>query len=108
MGQNAYQEILDRAIQSEIEAANFYSDVAKKTANGFLKELFTTFSKEEQKHRRILEGFRDKPDVLINFDKVADSGVSETVPEPVLSMDSTGSGTVCPWTCSLPMPSLLP
>jgi len=87
MGQNAYLEILDRAIDSEIEAARFYSDVAAATTNNYLKELFTTFSKEEQKHRRILEGFRSHPSTAISFAKVPDFGVSETVPEPVLSID---------------------
>ncbi len=87
MGQNAYLEILDRAIDSEIEAARFYSDVAAATANSYLQDLFTAFSKEEQKHRRILEGFRSDPTTVISFAKVPDLGVSETVPEPVLSID---------------------
>lgn len=87
MEQNAYLKILDRAIDSEIEAARFYSEVAAMTANNYLKELFTTFSKEEQKHRRILEGFRNNPTTEIRFAQVPDLGVSETVPEPVLSID---------------------
>lgn len=87
MGQNAYLKILERAIDSEIEAARFYSDVAAATTNSYLKELFTAFSREEQKHRRILEGFRNDPKAVINFKKVVDFGVSETVPEPRLSTD---------------------
>jgi len=87
MGQDAYAAILDRAIDSEIEAARFYADVAEKSTNSYLKELFSTFSQEEQKHRRILEGFRNNPSVVIRFEKVPDFGVSETVPEPILSIE---------------------
>jgi rubrerythrin len=87
MGQNAYLAILDSAIDSEIEAARFYADVAEQTTNSFLKELFSTFSKEEQKHRRLLEGFRSDPKAVIHFDKVPDFGVSQTVPEPILSIE---------------------
>ena len=87
MKQRTYEDILEQAIQSEIEAARFYADVAGRTADNFLKELFQTFSREEQKHRRILEGFRNNPKAVIHFDKVQDFAVSETVPEPVLSVD---------------------
>jgi rubrerythrin len=87
MGQNAYVAILERAIESEIEAARFYANVAEKTLDNYLKEMFSAFSQEEQKHRRILEGFRSDPTVVIHFEKVSDFGVSETVPEPVLSIE---------------------
>jgi rubrerythrin len=89
MQQQAYENILDRAIQSEVEAAQFYSNVAAKTANSFLQELFLGFSREEQKHRRILEGFRSNPSAAIHFNPVSDFGVSETVPEPTLSLEMT-------------------
>ena len=85
--QQDYTHILEQAIQSEIEAARFYADVAGKTANAFLKKLFATFSAEEQKHRRILEGFRNDPSTLLHFERVPDLGVSQTVPEPVLSIE---------------------
>ncbi len=87
MGQKEYLAILDRAIESEIEAARFYSDVAAKTTNSYLKELFGTFSREEQKHRRILEGFRGDPAAVMHFEMVPDFGISETVPDPVLSIE---------------------
>jgi rubrerythrin len=87
MGQKAYLAILDRAIDSEIEAARFYARVAEMTTNGHLKEMFTAFSREEQKHRRILEGFRNDPATVVSFEKVPDFGISETVPEPTLSAD---------------------
>ncbi len=87
MDQKDYLNILSQAIESEIEAARFYHDVATTTTNGYLKELFMTFSEEEIKHRRLLEGFRDDPSAVISFEKVPDFHVSETVDEPSLSMD---------------------
>ena len=87
MDQKKYLAILERAIESEIEASNFYARVAEMTTNGYLKEMFTSFSQEEQKHRNILEGFRSEPAAAIHFEKVADFGVSETVTEPTLSAD---------------------
>ena len=82
-----YDDILHRAIEAEMEAAQFYLDVAEKTENTFLKDLFLTFSKEEQKHRRILEGFLNDPSVAVTFEKVPDFHVAETVEAPALSMD---------------------
>jgi rubrerythrin len=87
MDQKKYMAILDRAIDSEIEASRFYAHVAEMTTNTYLKEMFGNFSQEEQKHRRILEGFRSDPETAIHFEKVADFGLSETMAEPTLSAD---------------------
>ena len=87
MKQTVYDDILDRAINSEIEAAQFYAEVAEKSEDAYIKELFRTFSEEEKKHRHILEGFRDDPSIAISFEKVPDFHIAETVEEPALSMD---------------------
>ncbi|MEJ2660103.1 MAG: ferritin family protein [Desulfobacteraceae bacterium] len=87
MDQNKYLAILERAIDSEIEAALFYARVAEMTTSDHLKEMFATFSREERKHRSILEGFLGDPATAIHFEKVADFGISETVAEPTLSAD---------------------
>jgi rubrerythrin len=87
MDQKKYLAILERAIDSEIEAARFYARVAEMTTSDHLKEMFATFSREERKHRSILEGFLGDPATAIHFEKVADFGISETVAEPTLSAD---------------------
>ena len=87
MERQTYDDILKQAIAAEIEAAQFYADVADNTDNDFLRELFLAFSAEEKKHRSILEGFRADPDAAVAFKKVPDFHVSETVDEPVLSVD---------------------
>jgi len=79
MDKATYKDILDNAIRGEIEAREFYQQVAKRVADSYLKEMFLAFAEEEGQHRRILEGFRQKPDMGIHFAKVPDFHVSETV-----------------------------
>ena len=48
-------DILDYAIEKEIEAYNFYISLAEKSSAGSIKKLFTAFAGEEEGHRRKLE-----------------------------------------------------
>lgn len=86
MKNRTYQEILDGAIRGEIEAARFYANVAEKMESAFLKELFQTFSKEEQAHRKILEDFKKDPNGSVHFEATPDFHVSQTVDEPALTI----------------------
>jgi rubrerythrin len=87
MKQSTYREILDAAIQNEIEANLFYQQVAEKVTNAHLKDMFLKFAREEKKHRAILEGFRDHAAAAVRFTRVPDYHVAETVDEPPLTMD---------------------
>lgn len=87
MDQKTYQQILDDAIKSETEAHQFYLEVAEQTRNSFLKELFLSFSKEEKRHRQILKNFKSNPSQTLNFKKVPDFHVAETIEEPILTVD---------------------
>ncbi len=87
MDQNRYQDILKAAIQNEIEANLFYRQVAEKVDNDHLKQMFLTFAEEERKHRQILEGLRDDETVAMDFARVPDFHVAETVDEPSLSVE---------------------
>ena len=55
---DSLESILDFAIEKEKEAVVFYSDLAREEAFSGSKELFTDFSKEEQKHERLLKEFK--------------------------------------------------
>lgn len=79
MDQGTYQQILKDAIQAEIEAHQFYQQVADKVTDSHLREMFRAFADEELKHRRILEGFKEKADMAIHFARVPDFHLSETV-----------------------------
>lgn len=82
MDLKAYHDIIDVAIQAEIEANLFYHQVAEKVKNDYLRKLFLRFAGEEVKHRNILEGFRDNANAALSFARVEDFQVAETVDEP--------------------------
>ncbi|MBR9981520.1 MAG: ferritin family protein [Desulfatitalea sp.] len=82
MDKGTYREILDRAIEGEIEAHRFYQQVAERVQTPFLKGLFGGLAEEELMHRKVLEGFREKSDMEIHFVRVPDFHVSETVAGP--------------------------
>ena len=52
---NSVDEILDYAIDREIEAYNFYISLADKSSSSAIKKLFTAFAGEEDGHRKKLE-----------------------------------------------------
>ncbi|MGD8984026.1 MAG: ferritin family protein [Desulfobacteraceae bacterium] len=53
-------EILDFAIEKEIEAVEFYSSLAQKEAFSGADKMFGEFAEEEKKHQKLLEDFKDK------------------------------------------------
>lgn len=85
MTPSAYDKILSDAIAGEIEAQNFYRDVAEKMTDPGLKELFSKFVDEETRHQRILEGFRAKAPSHLPFDESRDYKVAETVSDVPLT-----------------------
>lgn len=82
MDQSTYREILNNAIQGEIEAHQFYRKVADTVEDAYLRDMFHSLADEEDKHRKILEGFRDKDGMAIHFARTPDFHVSETVDAP--------------------------
>jgi rubrerythrin len=51
-------EIIDFAIQKEIEAAEFYETVSKEEGLSGAKEMLIEFSAQERKHQQLLETFK--------------------------------------------------
>ena len=64
---NNIDDILDYAIQNEIEAYNFYLSMAEKSSSSSIKKLFTVFAGEEDGHRKKLESA--KAGTMISFSK---------------------------------------
>ncbi len=87
MDRSQYVEILNAAIEGEIEAHQFYQELSTRISQPHLKEMFNTFAQEELKHRRILEKFRDDDKARLAFGRVPDLKVAETVDTPKLSID---------------------
>ena len=90
MDRDAYRAAISDAIQSEIEAKNFYEQVSRRIKDNHLKEVFEEFAKEEAKHEQILTDILNQEKVdAKNFDFDKDFHVSETVqmPEVTPEMD---------------------
>jgi rubrerythrin len=60
--ETTYQEIINFAIEKEIEAANLYEDLGKRVKKEHAKTMFNELREEEVKHRKFLEGL-DKGEV---------------------------------------------
>lgn len=54
------QDILDFAIQKEVEAAEFYAGLSKEESFSGSGEMFAEFAVEERKHQKMLEEFKTK------------------------------------------------
>lgn len=54
------QEVIDFAIEKEIEAAGFYEDVSRQEGMSGAKEMLLEFAEQEKKHRKLLEELKTK------------------------------------------------
>ena len=72
-----YEEIIKFAIEKEIGAFNFYTKASQVAKYSGARELFVDFSKEEEKHRKLLED--------ITVEKIAQLKVEKAVPDLKIS-----------------------
>ena len=78
-----YKKVILDAIQNEIEAKEFYDNIAQQIKDDYLKELFEGFSKEEAKHERILIGILSHYKTQgLQFKFETDFKVAETIEMP--------------------------
>ena len=70
-------DILDFAIENEIEAYKFYTDLAAKMDNRTMKQVFLDFAAEEQGHRKLLEDAKKGKIVNIGGQNIADLKIAE-------------------------------
>ncbi len=83
-----YKQTISDAIQSEIDAKNFYKKIAAGIKDDMLKQTFTEFAKEEGKHEKILTNILNQNQVTsshFNCDK--DFKVAETIELPEVTPD---------------------
>ncbi len=86
MDAKEFERIIDMAIANEIEAYEFYEEVAQTTTDKGLKILFTEFAEEEKGHRLTLESLKSKQNQKFTFVGATDYKISETVDTPKLSL----------------------
>lgn len=90
MDVDAYRAAISDAIQSEIDAKNFYDQVSQRIKDDYLRGVFAGFAKEEARHEQILTDLLNQKKVdAANFDCEKDFHVSETIkmPEVTENMD---------------------
>ncbi|MBW8036581.1 MAG: ferritin family protein [Planctomycetes bacterium] len=61
---NSFGEIINYAIDREIEANKFYLDLAKGINNPILRKIFESFAKEELVHKAKLEAMKNGKEFL--------------------------------------------
>lgn len=76
------------AIEREVEANRFYSDVALRAKNAFVKDTFSELAREELGHKELLERFKNDPAVATKLNApVEDYKIAETEDLSPLSID---------------------
>ena len=83
MDLNKYKQVISDAIQNEIDAKEFYTKVAKRVKDDYLRKLFEEFAVEEAKHEKLLTDILNGGKMEggnFNFDK--DFKVAETYEMP--------------------------
>ncbi len=78
---NSLDEILDMAIKDELRAANLYADLAKRSRNKEIQQVFEQFSKEELGHKSKLERMKTGEESVINIEKVQDLKIADYIVE---------------------------
>ncbi|MFA5291635.1 MAG: ferritin family protein [Phycisphaerae bacterium] len=74
---NISDDILDFAIEGEIEAYKFYTGLATKMDNPEMKKVFLDFAAEEQGHKKQLEDVKKGKVFKVSSEKVADLKIAE-------------------------------
>ena len=87
MDNKDFKEIIDFAVENEVEAYEFYRDAAVKLNDEHLKEVFGDLAKEELEHKRFLEEFASSGIETIKLDDVSDYKIAETLDTPKLSVE---------------------
>jgi len=87
MEEKEFRGALQIAIESEIEAYEFYLNISHKMNEEDMKGMFLKFAEEEKKHKVLLEGVLTKGSFELVPQETRDYKVSEMLDQPRLSDD---------------------
>ena len=87
MGQLDFELVFQKAAAREADAYRFYSNVAEKTANGSVKEIFLELARQEKGHEELMWKLKGESTMELKFQAIPDYKVAETVVEPELTAD---------------------
>jgi len=77
MDEKKFQEIVQFAIQKEIEAADFYTRASQVVKYSGTKDLFIDFAKQEQGHKKLLEDLNLEKVVRAKIEKIPNLKISD-------------------------------
>ena len=84
MDEKKFMDMIQFAIQREIESINFYDKASKMVKLSGTKELFSDFMKQEEGHRKKLEGVQAGKIVLGKIEKIPNLKISDYLVETEL------------------------
>jgi len=77
MDEKKFQEIVEFALQKEIEAVDFYTRASGVVKHSGTKALFLDFAKQEEGHKRLLENLSMEKVVHANIEKIPNLKISD-------------------------------
>jgi rubrerythrin len=87
METNDYRKILETAINNEMEAYEFYSNIAQKARDTELKSIFSELANEEMRHKLQLESLLKNESRLVRFKSGMLREITETEDLPILNSE---------------------
>jgi len=87
MDQKNFQEMIDFAIQREIESIHFYNQASKMVKHSGTKDLFLDFAKQEDGHKRKLEELEAGKISLGRVERIPNLKISDYLVEAELKPD---------------------
>ena len=87
MDEKQFKEIIQFAIQREIESMDFYDRASKLVKHSGTRDLFLDFVKQEEGHKRKLEEARAGKIVLEKIEKIPNLKISDYMVEAELKPD---------------------
>jgi rubrerythrin len=87
MDRKKFEEIIQFAVQREIESVNFYDSASKLVKYSGTKDLFLDFMKQEEGHKRKLEEVRAGKIAVGKIEKIPNLKISDYMVEAELKPD---------------------
>lgn len=87
MDQLEFERLMAIAIRREVEAHEFYRDVAGRVKNVSVRRIFEDLAEQEMQHHDLLEKFRLDPSGAVKFTPPPDFKVAQTIDDVPLSVD---------------------
>lgn len=75
--EDVVEQIISFAIDNEIEAYKFYTELSEKVNNPEIKKILLDFAAEEKGHKKLLEDFKKGKKVNLGGDKIPDLKIAD-------------------------------